>query len=297
MRNRFDHLAKQIGQQALAPVGTTVTQDAINPETQYADLRHEPDPLRQDARHRVGLLGELAAWPCLIEVYSQAPSAEEFRACLAKHLAAWHQRMRKARSDGRKQNEPLTSDEATATFLWIITASAPATLMTKLALDTSSRWPTGIYLFGADILRTGIVVASELPRDRTSLLVRLMAGGALLAPAINDLAALPPNAYERAIAEPILLHLQHVLKESPSQDPNEQEFIMVMLKSWEEGKAEARAEARADAVLTVLDVRGVVVPENVRARILAETDLNRLKRWLEKAVVGSSVAEVIDETK
>lgn len=37
MRNRFDHLAKQIGQKALGPFGTAVTQDAINPETQYAD--------------------------------------------------------------------------------------------------------------------------------------------------------------------------------------------------------------------------------------------------------------------
>jgi hypothetical protein len=73
MRNRFDHVAKQIGQQALNAVGTTVIQDAINPETQYADLRHEPDPLRHSERHRLGLLGQLAAWPCLIEVYSQAP--------------------------------------------------------------------------------------------------------------------------------------------------------------------------------------------------------------------------------
>jgi len=65
------------------------------------------------------------------------------------------------------------------------------------------------------------------------------------------------------------------------------------LQSWEEGKA----EARADDVLTVLDVRGIAVPEAARARILAEKDMKQLKRWLQKAAVASSIADVIDETK
>jgi hypothetical protein len=42
MRNRFDHLAKQIGKAALGASGITVAHDEITPETMYADLRHEP---------------------------------------------------------------------------------------------------------------------------------------------------------------------------------------------------------------------------------------------------------------
>jgi hypothetical protein len=89
MRNRFDQFAKQIGQEALGPSGTTVAHDEINSETQYADLRHEPDPARNAERERLGLLGRFASHACLIEVYSEAPNAEEFRACLAKHIASW----------------------------------------------------------------------------------------------------------------------------------------------------------------------------------------------------------------
>ena len=70
-----------------------------------------------------------------------------------------------------------------------------------------------------------------------------------------------------------------------------------MLKSWEEGKAEARAETQANAVLTVLRVRGIEVPEAARKRILAETDLDQLSRWLEKAIVASSIGQVIDQPK
>jgi len=298
MRNRFDQLAKQIGQKALDRFGVAVTQDAINSETQYADLRYEPDPARQAERGRLGLLGRLAASACIIEVYSDAPNADEFRACLTKHLTVWQQRVREARSESKKRGEPPPQESAVS-FLWIIAAGAPTTLLAKLKLECSSDWPAGIYLFGDDVLRVGIVVASQLPRDRTTLLVRLMAAGSLLAPAVKEVAALPPDAYERAIAEPILLQFQHILGQSPTQDPNEQEFIMAMLKSWEEGKAEARAEARVEerteAILTVLRVRGIEVPEAARERILAEKDLDQLTRWLEKAAVASTIGEAIDE--
>ena len=62
-----------------------------------------------------------------------------------------------------------------------------------------------------------------------------------------------------------------------------------------EGRAEGRAEEAARALLTVLRVRGIAVPDAVRERILAQTDPERLERWLEKAAVAASVAAVIDE--
>jgi hypothetical protein len=43
MRTPFDHLGKKIGQEAFGRFGPTAVQHAILPETQYADLLHEPD--------------------------------------------------------------------------------------------------------------------------------------------------------------------------------------------------------------------------------------------------------------
>jgi predicted transposase/invertase (TIGR01784 family) len=54
-------------------------------------------------------------------------------------------------------------------------------------------------------------------------------------------------------------------------------------------------EGAATAVLTVLRVRGIAVPDATRTRILAENDPKRLQRWLEKAIVAASAGEVIDE--
>ena len=70
---------------------------------------------------------------------------------------------------------------------------------------------------------------------------------------------------------------------------------MVMPKTWEEGRAEARAEAHANDVLAVLRIRGIAVPEAARERILGQKDLEQLKRWLEKAIVATSIGEVIDD--
>ena len=296
MRNRFDYIAKEIGKAALGPSGTTVVQDEISPETLHADLRHEPDPACSAERERLGLLGRLATFSCLIEIYGHAPGAAEFRACLTKHMASWQRRTRNDKKATSKRRRPKA---VVKPFLWIIAAGAPTAILTKLKLEAAPGWPAGVYFFGDDILRVGIVVASELPRDRTTLLVRLMAAGPLLAQAIKDLSALPPNAHERAVAERILLGLQASLRKQPKRNPKEQEFIVAMYKTWEEGRAEAReegrAEAQAKAVLTTLRVRGIAVPQAARKRILAETDLPRLERWLEKAIVATSLGEVLDD--
>ena len=309
MRNYFDHLAKELGQAALGPTGITVVNDPITPETQYADLRYEPDPARQAARDRLGLLGRIAGSVCLLEVYSQAPSAEDFRACLAKHIAHWQQRARQARAAAKAatgRDPEATGGEAPAPvaqvvdpFLWVIAAGTPTTLLTKLRMVPAVDWPTGVYWFGEDVLRVGLVAARELPRDRTTLLVRLMAAGPLLASAVPEVARLAPDAPERTVAEPILLDYQRMLGHDESPTPDEQEFLMAMQQTWEdartEGRAEGRTETRADDVLTVLRVRGIAVPDEVRRQIQAERDLARLERWLERAIMARSIAEVIDD--
>ncbi|MDI1482106.1 hypothetical protein [Polyangium sp. y55x31] len=66
-------------------------------------------------------------------------------------------------------------------------------------------------------------------------------------------------------------------------------------KYFSQGQAEGRAEEAARSLLTVLRVRGISVPDAVRETILAQRDPEHLERWLEKAAVARSLAEVIDE--
>ena len=81
---------------------------------------------------------------------------------------------------------------------------------------------------------------------------------------------------------------------------------MLMIKGYEyqsdfakkyvaEGLARGRTQEAARNLLSVLRVRGIAVPDGVRERILAETEPERLERWLEKAVIAASVNEILDE--
>jgi hypothetical protein len=62
-----------------------------------------------------------------------------------------------------------------------------------------------------------------------------------------------------------------------------------------QGRDEGRVEEAVRNVLTVLRVRGIAVPEAARERILAQKDPARVERWLERAIVAASLAEVLDE--
>src|SRR5262249_44168386 len=146
---------------------------------------------------------------------------------------------------------------------------------------------------------------------RSTLLVRIMAAGPVLADALAELLALPADAHERVVAEDVVVHLQHRLGRKPSRTQDEEEFIVAIQSTWEkarkealdegrneggnEGRNEGRAEARASDVLTVLRVRGVAVSEAAREHILAEKDSAQLERWLERAAVAASVDQVFDE--
>jgi hypothetical protein len=115
--------------------------------------------------------------------------------------------------------------------------------------------------------------------------------------------SLPADAHERTVAENVLVYLQHQLAKKPSRTPEEKEFIVSMDSTWEEardegsreGRDEERTEEAAHALLTVLRVRGIAVPDVARERILAEKDPTRLERWTERATIAASIAEVLDE--
>ena len=300
MHNPFDHLAKKIGKEALDASGLTIVQYEISRDAQHADIRHDPDPARDAERARLGLLGRIAAVLCLLEIFGHAPDGAEVRACLSKHFAHWEECARKARAHnkGRKQKD-LSSEPFVEPLLWILAPTVWAPMLLKLKADAAAGWPAGVYFVGDDLFRARIVVASELPRDRSTLLVRIMAAGPMLPEAVADLAALPTDAHERAVAEQILVHLQHVLGKKPSRTPEEEELIVRIKGGFEDMREEMRIEAeiatRVRDVLTVLRVRGILLSDADRERILSEKDPARLERWHERAILAASVAAVLAE--
>jgi hypothetical protein len=304
MHHPYDDLAKNVGKGALEASGPTTVEHAIPRSAQRADIRHDPDPARASERARLGLLGRIAEVLCLMEVYGHAPGGGELRACLSKHFAHWEACARRARTENRRRKaRSLDPEPFVEPMLWIIVTAVSEPMLRKLMVKTRTGWPPGVVFFGDDLFRVGIVVASKLPRDRSTLLVRIMAAGPLLVDAIAELAALPEDAIERGLVEGELIDLERVLGQKPRRTPEEEEIVAMVQGTFtearkmgrDEGRDEGRAEASARAVLTVLRVRGIAVSETDRERILAEKDPARLEYWLEKAIVAGSLAEVLDD--
>jgi len=148
----------------------------------------------------------------------------------------------------------------------------------------------GVYWFARTCSGSGSSRA-RTAADRTTLLVRLMAAGPLLASAVPEVARLARDAPERVVAEPILLDFQRMLGHHETRTSDEQEFLMAMQQTWEtpDGDASKRCvngAARAG---------DRACPTPVRRQIQGERDLARLERWLERAIMARSIADVIDD--
>jgi hypothetical protein len=160
-------------------------------------------------------------------------------------------------------------------------------------------WPPGIYE-GPPLLWTRLVVVSELPVTPDTLLLRLLGAGQVLKQAIAELKALRAEDPARSLALPLLVRLRLEIPTDPAQrTDDDQEFLMQtqdIVETWrQEAIQEGLLVAQVKALLTVLRARGIAVPDAAQRRIQAERDLARLERWLERASVANSVAEVIDD--
>jgi hypothetical protein len=134
---------------------------------------------------------------------------------MIKHFAHWDASWQKAREDnGERKAKGQDPEPFTPPMLWIIAARFSRPMLRKLKVKAKAGFPRGVWFHGDDLYRVGLVVASALPRDRSTLLVRIMAGGPLLPGAIAELAELPEDAIERGLVEDAVVDWERVLGKS-----------------------------------------------------------------------------------
>jgi hypothetical protein len=298
--NHADQLSKNILRDALSLASTSETEVEVLAATQRIDVYAVPDPARAAERRRMGLLGKLSEEPALFEPFRNTPSLTRVRACLRKQLT-WHSELeRRARAAaGQVDEDDDTDPPAPVPFPWLVVIS-PGRPETALAGYGCQGILPGVYEAVPSLLLR-VVVLAELPRTRDTLLLRLLGPPPMLHDALEDLQALPADSWERSATSPILVHFR-LLGDTP-----EEEGLSAEIRAWyeeyqrEQQKREADREARGEAkgearaLLAALRARGIPVPDAARERILAEKDPDRLERWVERAVVASSLADVLDD--
>ncbi len=282
MRTRYDQLAKDATIAVLSRACHLEAETEVASETQYGDLWCEPDPSKLDELAPFGLLRSLVEiGPCLFEFFHQAPAVDQLLACLRKHFEL------RARNSGRKPPAP------NAPWLWVISAGRPTTVIDGFELRPADHdgWPEGVYM-AAPALRLSLVVVGELPRDRTTLALRLFGAGAVLREAVRELIALSPQSPLRRAVLPVVLRLRiDVPREPATRTDEDREFLMdtqELVDAWERETFEKGRRAElARAVLELYEARFGSAPSALRTRIESVADDDTLRSWLKLVALGS----------
>jgi hypothetical protein len=282
VHNRFDQLVKRLARNGLSPGGRVETEAEITPDALRIDVWFVPDPGRAlKALSPLGLLGRMGRASCTLEPYHRTPSGGQVADCIAKHRFF-------CRELARRKPRPAMPSQ------WIISSGHPSAALAGFCFRKSRRG-SGIY-DGPALTRTRIVVVSELPRTRDTVLIRLMGAGKTLEHATADVRALPPDAPERRLALPILVRLRLEIPADPAkQTKSDREFLMTtheidkyLEQLHDEGRDEGRGEGFAQAVLEAYKIRFGAPPAALVAAVERAGDQAALRRWLEIVTTRSA---------
>lgn len=227
MKNRYDRLAKNVYSAALAPMADVRPGLETSPDAQVIDLWCEPTrrPLEE-----LGLLGAMVSEPCLLEPYSGTVTLDEARRCVRNQDGLYQELQNKAQSAWK---EPPR--------LWVISTGFPEPVV-GLGFEPGRAWPRGFYELPAP-WRVGLVVRSELRRDRATLLLRITGTGRVLREAVEDLRREPPVSRLRQLVVRELARLHCEVRIEPGQAlPEEEELAMTGEEMLREIEAEARRQ-------------------------------------------------------
>jgi hypothetical protein len=186
-------------------------------------------------------------------------------------------------------------------WLWIIAGGRPNQVLSSLELRPEPGWPAGFYR-AAPALRLRLIVTGELPRTPDTLLLRALGAGKTLREAQRELRSAADHPVAR-IVTPLMIRLHIALQGNPEhqKDPQNREFLVAtrdIYEAWQHkveahGRAEGEAHGRAEALLAVLEARGLSVSAEQLATIRGCRDLAQLDAWLRRALSATSSAEVL----
>ena len=233
----FDQFAKRLFTAAWEGTGVVQTDAEVLVDAQFIDVWFEPDPTRDAERAERGLLGAMGREMCGVEVFRNTPDALRLAECQRKQLTQLHTRALAA--ERAKQPPP-----ALPPAMWVLSSGRPATGMEAARVRPMEGWPRGFYEGGWS-LTLRIVVLSELPVTRETLVLRLFTKGKVREAALRELQALPEDAWERQVATPALVDLRMLLSADAvtyTQGSEEQEFFMTTQNLYEEWARKLRQE-------------------------------------------------------
>ena len=284
MRTRYDQLGKQMIRDAIEGHCFVETDAEVPADTRRIDLWITPREGSASLPDYLGLLGRITSTPVTLELFHNTPSGDELAACLIKHGEFRHFLSR------RKTLPPLPMQ-------WVISSGRPDVGIEGLGFRPMVGGLRGIYE-SPPLHYTRLVVVSELPVTRDTLLVRLLGAGLTLKQAIAELQDLSRKAPERRLALPALLRLRLTVPTDPAQQTSDdQEFLMNtqdIVENWRrEAIQEGLEQGERKVLLRLLQRRfGVEVGGEIERRVAAAPP-EQVEVWTERVLSAATLGELL----
>jgi hypothetical protein len=215
VRNLEDVLGKNILRDVFRLRGSAETEAEVPPgNAKRIDLWFVPakDTLAPGAPEFTGILAAMIAEPAAIELWSDPPGVDDFHVSSAKR-EVWRETLQLR--DKRPWPRPM---------LWHVCAGKPERVLKNF--DYVSAEIPGWYRPYTRELRVQVLVISELPKTRSTLLFRLLGRGRVRRDALHELRALPNDAWEKQLALPWLVQLGLEVPVDRLVTPEDKEFVM-----------------------------------------------------------------------
>lgn len=282
-RKPFDAYSKEFLDEFLAPTGEVRTGQEVQDEARQVDVWYVPDSNLASNRLQLGLLGRMAAQPCVFEPYSRRPDLNEVRSCILKLMVVLLDTLREVRRE--KQSQPA---EAGLPMLWILSPSASPTLMENIGGKAQPSWPEGVF-FAVNVLRTGFVAIDRLPETPDTLWLRLLGRGRTLETAIEHLLALPPEEPKRDRAVQLLANWKTNIESIKDLEAEDRELVMALSPAFVEWEQRTRQEgivqARCEDILAVLRSRfSATLPTAIVDSLARIEDPDTLKTLFDRSL-------------
>ncbi|MCA9643874.1 MAG: hypothetical protein KC492_24440 [Myxococcales bacterium] len=128
-----------------------------------------------------------------------------------------------------------------------MSAGRPDRVLADYGFEPAASGPRGHYVTTHVAWRLHVVVLSELPLTRDTILLRLLGPPRVRLAAIRELLALPDDAWEKKVALPWLGRLRFEVPPDPASQSNEErEFIMETQAWFEQYQQQLRSEGRRE---------------------------------------------------
>jgi hypothetical protein len=288
MRARYDRFGKQMIRDLLEGRCYVETDAEVPADTRRIDVWVTPYEMGASPPEHLGLLGRVTGGAVTLELFHNTPNGDELAACLLKHGEFRHFLSR------RKTPPPLP-------IQWVISSGRPDAGIEGLGFRPMPGGLRGIYE-SPPLHYTRLVVVSELPVARDTLLVRLLGAGSKLKQALAEVQALPAEAPERRLVLPVLLRLRLTVPTDPAQQTSDdQEFLMDtqdIVENWrreaiQEGVKQGLEQGERKVLLRLLRRRfGAEVDGEIERRVEAAT-AEQIEVWAERVLSAATLAELL----